>query len=84
MSMGWSEGAALDEMAALLVCCNSCGHLRRKQGAELRSLALKGIETTVQLKRKLVCSACGQKDFTVMPVLREPAPMPRLEALSPG
>lgn len=84
MSMGWSDGAALDEVAALQVRCECCGHLRRKQRMELRGLMARGIVSTAQLKRKLVCSECGQKDFTLMPILREAAPMPRLEALSQG
>lgn len=84
MSTGWSDAAMLGELPALQVRCECCGHLRRKQGRELRELEAKGIETTAQLKRRLVCSECGQKDFTVTPILREAAPKPRLEALSPG
>lgn len=82
MSMGWSDGAMLGELPALQVCCNCCGHLKRKQGGELRKLEARGIETTAQLRRRLVCSECGQKDFAVTPILREAAPKPRLEALS--
>lgn len=84
MSTGWSDDMALGEMAAIQVRCECCGHLRRKQNRELRELTAKGIETTVQLKRRLVCQECGQRDFTVTPILREMAPRPRLEALSPG
>lgn len=73
MSVGWSEAApvpGLGEIAALQIRCECCGHTRRLEGRDLRSLAEKGYATPFQLKPRLVCSQCKQKDFDLMPVLR--------------
>jgi hypothetical protein len=84
MSTGWSDGAPLTEIAALQIRCECCGRIKRMGGMDLRTLAGKGVASTAQLKPRLVCSECGQRDFDLMPILREVAPKPRLEVPFPG
>lgn len=70
MSMGWSGEVPLADIPALQIRCECCGHIKRMQGRDLRAIAAKGILTVQQLKPKLRCSQCDQRDMYLLPILR--------------
>jgi hypothetical protein len=73
MGMSWSGAApapSLYKITALMVRC-SCGHRSTLPRQRLVELAGRGILTTHQLRPRLKCSACNQRDeLDLVPVLR--------------
>lgn len=64
----------IDELAALDVRCDSCGHSSRLQGEHLQGIASRGFRRVSDLEGRLVCSLCKERRrLALLPFYRRAA-----------
>jgi len=63
----------LDEMLAIEVGCDGCGRGKRLDSGALGRLCEKGIHQIDEVRSRLVCIECGERDrLSLIPVFRRP------------
>lgn len=72
MSLGWSEDAVPGgSVEGLRIICDECGHTKRLVQNDLATLLAKGVNSSRQLRPRLVCTGCkGRQHLNVLPILR--------------
>ncbi|MCV9940955.1 hypothetical protein OIU35_31780 [Boseaceae bacterium BT-24-1] len=62
---------SLDEMLAIEVGCDGCGRGKRLDSGALARLCEKGLRQISDVRSRLVCTECGERDrLSLIPVFR--------------